>query len=155
VDEYVINIESPVGRWSVCGTARGVSRVALPHEVRRASRGVAPEALAQAADQIRQYLAGERRRFRVRLDWPPATEFQRDVWSALTSIPYGQVRTYGEVAESIGRPRAMRAVGNANHSNPWPILIPCHRVVAHNGLGGYGGGEAVKEYLLELEGAEL
>jgi len=81
-----------------------------------------------------------------------ATEFQRDVWNALVDIPYGEVRTYGEVAESVNRPRASRAVGNANHVNPWPIFVPCHRVVATNGLGGYGGGDTVKRYLLSLEG---
>ena len=82
----------------------------------------------------------------------PATDFQNAVWGALRKIPYGQVRTYGEVAEAVDRPRAHRAVGNANHVNPWPIVVPCHRVVATGGLGGYGGGDQVKRYLLDLEG---
>ena len=74
------------------------------------------------------------------------------MWGALRKIPYGQVRTYGEVADSVGRARAHRAVGNANHANPWPIVVPCHRVVSTEGLGGYGGGGNVKRYLLDLEG---
>jgi methylated-DNA-[protein]-cysteine S-methyltransferase len=79
------------------------------------------------------------------------SSFRRACWDALLDIPYGAVATYAEVARAVGRPLAARAVGNANHANPWPILIPCHRVVARNGLGGYGGGVDVKEYLLELE----
>jgi methylated-DNA-[protein]-cysteine S-methyltransferase len=69
----------------------------------------------------------------------------------LEAIPFGQVATYADVAAAVGRPRAARAVGNANHANPWPIIIPCHRVVAATGLGGYGGGIEVKEFLLDLE----
>jgi O-6-methylguanine DNA methyltransferase len=83
-----------------------------------------------------------------------ATSFQRDVWAALCDIPYGEVRTYADVAAAVQRPRATRAVGNANHVNPWPIVVPCHRVVAMHGLGGYGGGDTVKRYLLHLEGVD-
>jgi O-6-methylguanine DNA methyltransferase len=88
----------------------------------------------------------------VKLRDVEATPFQHEVWSALCDIPFGEVRTYAEVAGAVGRPRAARAVGNANHANPWPIIVPCHRVVAATGLGGYGGGERVKRYLLGLEG---
>jgi methylated-DNA-[protein]-cysteine S-methyltransferase len=101
---------------------------------------------------LEEYFAGARRSFRVTLGHVDATDFQRDVWRALLAIPYGEVRTYGEVAEIVGRPRASRAVGNANHVNSFPVVIPCHRVVSSNGLGGYGGGEDVKRYLLTLEG---
>jgi methylated-DNA-[protein]-cysteine S-methyltransferase len=102
--------------------------------------------------QLEEYFGGTRREFDVHLATERATEFQRDVWNALVEIPFGEVRTYGEVAESVERPRASRAVGNANHANPWPIFVPCHRVVATTGLGGYGGGDDVKRYLLDLEG---
>jgi methylated-DNA-[protein]-cysteine S-methyltransferase len=108
-----------------------------------------------AATQLEQFFAGERRDFHVQLSPVAATEFQHDVWHALEGIPYGQVRTYSQVASAVKRPRAMRAVGNANHANPWPVIVPCHRVVAKGGLGGYGGGENVKRFLLELEGAHL
>jgi methylated-DNA-[protein]-cysteine S-methyltransferase len=81
-----------------------------------------------------------------------ATAFQHDVWAALLTIPFGEVRTYADIAVAVNRPHATRAVGNANHVNPWPIIVPCHRVVAKAGLGGYGGGEEVKRFLLDLEG---
>ena len=84
-----------------------------------------------------------------------ATAFQHDVWNALNNIPFGEVRTYGDVAAAVGRPAAMRAVGNANHVNPWPIIVPCHRVVAKSGLGGYGGGGEMKRFLLDLEGVHF
>jgi methylated-DNA-[protein]-cysteine S-methyltransferase len=149
---FVTNVKSPVGLWSIEGTDGGVTRIYLPHEKRTASRGVAPAPVAEAATQLEEYFAGTRQSFDVHLAPAPSTSFQHDVWEALQSIPYGQVRTYGDIAESVNRPRAHRAVGNANHANPWPIVVPCHRVVATNGLGGYGGGDKVKRYLLGIEG---
>ena len=105
-----------------------------------------------AVQQLTEYLSGKRKHFHVTLVHVPATPFQLEVWEALNEIPFGEVRTYAEVAEAIGRPRAMRAIGNANHVNPWPVIVPCHRVVARHGIGGYGGGIDVKRFLLELEG---
>ncbi|MDE3108187.1 MAG: methylated-DNA--[protein]-cysteine S-methyltransferase, partial [Acidobacteriota bacterium] len=115
-------------------------------------RGAAPRAVARAADELREYFAGSRRRFSVPLAAHEATTFQSTVWATLRAIPYGEVRTYAEVAAAAGYPGAHRAVGNANHANPWPVIVPCHRVVAANGLGGYGGGDEVKRFLLALEG---
>ena len=146
-----VTVASPVGRWGVEGTDRVVTRVWMPNEHPRASRGDAPRAVADAARQLAQYLAGERREFDVQLDDDEATDFQREVWMALCAIPYGQTRTYAEIARAVGRPLAARAVGQANHANPWPVIVPCHRVVAAAGLGGYGGGLDVKRYLLDLE----
>jgi len=101
-----------------------------------------------------RYFAGEKMSFDEPLDFLIGTEFQKKVWQKVRQIPYGQVRTYGEIAAQIGNPKAVRAVGGANGANPIPILVPCHRVVAAGGkLGGYGGGLDVKEYLLRLEGA--
>ena len=111
-----------------------------------------PTAVAVAARQLEEYFRGQRRRFDVPLAPVAATDFQRDVWGALSEIPYGEVRTYAEVARRVAKPGAARAVGNANHANPLPIVVPCHRVVAGEGLGGYGGGDEVKRYLLALEG---
>lgn len=106
---------------------------------------------ARAEEQLREYFARERRTFDLPL-CPRGTDFQLAVWEALRTIPWGETRSYGEIAEQIGRPRAARAVGMANHRNPISILIPCHRVVGHGGaLVGYGGGLAVKEALLRLE----
>ena len=101
--------------------------------------------------QILEYWNGRRRTF----DFPyvlRGTEFQRKVWEALCAIPYGETRTYGEIAAAVGNPRACRAVGMANHNNPILIAVPCHRVVgANGGLVGYGGGLEMKEALLALE----
>lgn len=111
----------------------------------------AQEILEQAAREIGEYFEGKRRAFTV----PTAaagTPFQQAVWNALKEIPYGETRTYGEIARRIGHPRASRAVGQANNRNPLPIVVPCHRVIGASGaLTGYAGGLAVKERLLELE----
>ena len=110
---------------------------------------------ADVRTQLREYFAGERRSFERELA-PRGTSFQREVWSALGDIPYGCTSSYGELAEAIGRPGAMRAVGGANGANPMPIVIPCHRVIAADGtLGGFGGGLDRKVLLLELEGADF
>lgn len=105
---------------------------------------------------LRRYFEGDAEDFlTVPLDLR-GTEFQMRVWQALRGIPWGQVRTYGGIAVDVGSPRAMRAVGQANHVNPIPIVVPCHRVVeAGHQLGGYGGGIARKCFLLELEGVRL
>lgn len=103
--------------------------------------------------ELQEYAAGTRTAFTFPIA-PRGTPFQERVWAALCTIPYGTVRSYGEVARAIGRPTASRAVGTANHHNPLPIVIPCHRVVAKDGtLAGFGGGVALKRQLLELEGA--
>lgn len=111
--------------------------------------------LRRAARQLREYLAGKRREFELPLA-PAGTPFQRSVWNSLLAIPYGETRSYGEIARSVGNPRACRAVGMANNRNPVPVFIPCHRVVGSDGsLVGYGGGLAIKERLLRLEGVPV
>lgn len=152
MERYVVNVDSAVGAWGVEGTKDAITAILQPHELRRESKGPVPRVLAEAAKQLREYFAGTRRSFDLPLADVRATDFQREVWAALVEIPYGEVRTYGDVALSVKRPRASRAVGNANHVNPYPIVVPCHRVVASTGLGGYGGSEGVKRYLLEIEG---
>ncbi|WP_135606853.1 methylated-DNA--[protein]-cysteine S-methyltransferase [Methanococcoides sp. NM1] len=103
-------------------------------------------------EQLHRYLAGELKEFDVELS-PEGSDFQKVVWDALTKIPYGKTVSYGDVAEMIGKPKAARAVGLANSSNPIQIIIPCHRVVSSNGkLAGYAGGLDVMVELLELEG---
>jgi methylated-DNA-[protein]-cysteine S-methyltransferase len=104
-----------------------------------------------AAEQLRQYFAGERQQFELALE-PEGTAFQRLVWSGLLSVPYARTIDYGELARRVGNPRAARAVGAANGRNPIPIIIPCHRVIGADGsLTGYGGGLGRKRALLELE----
>ena len=111
-----------------------------------------PTAFEDAARQLDEYFAGERREFDLELDLE-GTEFQRSVWRALEDIPYGATESYGELAARLGRPGASRAVGAANGSNPIPIVLPCHRVIGSSGsLTGYGGGLDAKRSLLELEG---
>jgi methylated-DNA-[protein]-cysteine S-methyltransferase len=106
----------------------------------------------QLRQELTEYFEGKRRAFSVKLA-PEGTDFQKAAWKALTKVPYGQTRTYGEQAASIGNPKAVRAVGAANGRNPIGIVIPCHRVIGSNGtLTGYAGGLAKKEFLLKLEG---
>jgi len=107
--------------------------------------------IKKAAAQIEEYLNGKRKKFSLPLAMH-GTEFQMDVWRALQSIPYGETRSYKEIAELVNRPKAVRAVGMANHRNPISIIVPCHRVIGHDGsLTGYGGGLPLKRRLLELE----
>jgi O-6-methylguanine DNA methyltransferase len=101
--------------------------------------------------QMDRYLAGQKVVFKVSLDLE-GTPFQLQIWEALKAIPYGETRSYGDIARAVGRPRASRAVGQANHNNPIPIVIPCHRVIGARGdLVGYGSGLPIKEKLLNLE----
>jgi O-6-methylguanine DNA methyltransferase len=106
---------------------------------------------SRAVSQLRKYLNGRLRKFDCPLD-PKGTPFEKKVWSELKKIPYGQTRSYQEVAQAIGHPKAFRAVGNANGKNSLPLIIPCHRVIASNGsLGGFGHGIKVKKQLLDFE----
>lgn len=108
--------------------------------------------LARAADALARYFAGDRAPFDVPAEAAEGTPFQREVWAALRAIPYGERRTYAELARAIGRPDAVRAVGAANGRNPLPILVPCHRVVGADGtLVGFAGGLPAKAALLALE----
>ncbi len=108
--------------------------------------------LAEGRDQLLAYLAGRRRSFSLDVA-PEGNDFQREVWAALVRMPYGETRTYGDLAKRLGRDRAASAIGAANNANPLPLLIPCHRVVAADGIGSYTGGERIKQALLDLEGA--
>jgi methylated-DNA-[protein]-cysteine S-methyltransferase len=128
---------------------------AFPFQVERTWGRAGSETQAPFADvkrQLDEYFAGKRLVFRLPLDLDQGTAFQRRVWQALLQIPYGRTLSYKEVAHAIGQPSAVRAVGSANGSNPLPIVVPCHRVVASDGtMGGYGGGLEVKQHLLKLE----
>ncbi len=106
-----------------------------------------------AVIQLKKYLNGKLRRFNCKLDLE-GTSFQKRVWAALARIPYGQTRSYQDIAKSVGHPKAFRAVGNANGRNPIPLILPCHRVIESNGgLGGFGHGIRVKKRLLDFEKA--
>jgi methylated-DNA-[protein]-cysteine S-methyltransferase len=110
-------------------------------------------AIARVRKQVEEYCAGKRTDFDLELA-PTGTEFQRAVWNALLEIPYGETRSYGEVARAIGQPKAARGVGSANHANPIGLIVPCHRVIGADGsLTGYGGGLPLKQALLAHEAA--
>jgi len=111
--------------------------------------------LADALAQVNDYLGGVRRSFDIPIDWSVLTPFQQRVLQATLAIPYGQTRTYAQIAEQVGHPRAARAVGRAEATNPMPVVIPCHRVIGSDGkLHGYGAGDGLKtkSWLLEMEG---
>lgn len=109
------------------------------------------ELLKMAGDQLMEYFFGKRTEFSLPLA-PQGTDFQKKVWKALCMIPYGQTKSYRQIAEQIGNPKACRAVGGANNKNPIMIFIPCHRVIGADGsLVGFGGGLYAKEYMLKLE----
>jgi O-6-methylguanine DNA methyltransferase len=114
-----------------------------------------PQKTAEVRLQLEEYFAARRKDFTVPLDLR-GTGFRKRCWQQLLKIPYGETRTYGEIARAVGSPEGSRAVGQANHYNPVAIIVPCHRVLASGGhLGGYGGGLPVKALLLKLEGAEF
>ncbi|MFH2102758.1 MAG: methylated-DNA--[protein]-cysteine S-methyltransferase [Chloroflexota bacterium] len=117
-----------------------------------------PETTSQVINELHEYLEGERRVFTIPIDWSVLRPFQQKVLQLTFSIPFGETRTYGELAATLGNPKAARAVGRAQATNPMPLVIPCHRVIGSDGkLHGYGGGEglATKEWLLRMEGAIL
>jgi methylated-DNA-[protein]-cysteine S-methyltransferase len=150
---------SPIGPLLLAGSDLGLKLVSFA-EGRRA-RVVDPSwredaaMLAETIEQLRSYFAGER----ITFDLPlilQGTEFQKKVWTALRTIPYGETISYKELAERIGNPSAVRAVGAANGANPIPIIIPCHRVIGNDGsLTGFGGGLPLKKKLLQLESRQL
>ena len=144
--------ETPLGRMRVEEDARGIASLSFADGV-QIPNGAQPAGryLADAVAQLSEYFAGKRRAFDLPLS-VSGTDFQRRVWSTLMDIPYGETRSYQEIAEAIGNPKATRAVGMANNRNPICILIPCHRVVGKSGqLVGYAGGLDRKRRLLELE----
>ena len=162
---FTASFESEIGRLKVASTSRGLAYVALPRADGRGLMGWRqrhlPEAPVvdgfepnrKAIVQITEYLAGKREHFELELD-VLGTDFQREVYDAVASIPMGEWRSYAEVAETIGRPRAVRAVGAANRDNPLPLVIPCHRVLSSDGhLHGYAGGLELKARLLRMEKA--
>ena len=109
--------------------------------------------LIKACTQLTEYFAGERTSFSLPIKFTTGTPFQHSVWNALRNIPYGETRSYEDIAVAVGNPKAVRAIGQANHNNPVLLLVPCHRVINKNGsLGGFGCGVEIKKQLLQLEG---
>jgi methylated-DNA-[protein]-cysteine S-methyltransferase len=150
-------IESPVGKLKLVASDTGLAAILWENDPpSRVRLGNLTEdrnhpVLLEAEQQLSDYFAGRRTSFDLRLDFA-GTEFQRKVWRALLEIPFGETRTYGQIARQLGNPNAIRAVGAANGRNPISIVAPCHRVIgADGGLTGFAGGLKVKEYLLGME----
>lgn len=163
LDVAYAQVDSPLGPLTVAASRRGLLRVAYPE---RPLDGVlaalaeevsprvleAPERLDPIRRELDEYFEGRRESFGFGIDWALTRGFPRRVLQATARIPFGEVCTYGEVAQSAGSPRAVRAAGNGLGSNPIPVVVPCHRVVRAGGaLGGYTGGTERKEFLLGLE----
>lgn len=150
-------LDTPIGPLLLVGDDTDLSAVWFAEPLRgkeigeRRERGDAPAPLQETARQLEEYFRGERQDFDLPLA-PEGTDFQRRVWDRLRQIPYGQTRSYGQIAAEIGQPRASQAVGAANGRNPLSIVVPCHRVVGSTGaMTGYAGGLERKQTLLDLE----
>ena len=143
-------MKTPIGTLRLCAEATALLAVTYVSDV--PPDGELPDhpVLREAAVQLQEYFAGSRREFSVPLQ-PVGTEFQRAVWRQLQKIPYGETRTYGQIAAALGKPGAARAVGNACNKNKFLLLIPCHRVCAAQNMGGFALDPGIKQYLLELE----
>ncbi|MFK7912870.1 MAG: methylated-DNA--[protein]-cysteine S-methyltransferase [Pseudomonadales bacterium] len=151
------HMASPVGRLLLAGATADGALQLIGFSIGSMAHGPAPDwhyqadAFAAARTQLEEYFAGQRQDFDVPLD-PRGTDFQQSVWTQLRGIPFGETCSYRDIAERLGKPKAVRAVGSANGRNPLPIIVPCHRVIGSNGsLTGFGGGLENKQILLELE----
>ena len=143
-------MNTPIGPLTLASTDRGLSSVSFGTKIPK--DGIVDEqANAVFIQQLSEYFEGKRTQFDFPLDFQ-GTTFQVAVWRALMEIPFGQTRSYGDIAKSVGKPGAARAVGMANHENPIAIVVPCHRVVGSDGsLTGYAGGLHLKKHLLSIE----
>jgi O-6-methylguanine DNA methyltransferase len=157
---FFFRASSPVGPLFLAASQKGLVRLEFEARVQNPDPKAillreSKDVLAPYLEELDQYFAGQRRKFSIPLDLR-GTGFQLKCWHALLDIPYGETRSYRDLAEAIGHPKAFRAVGMSNNRNPVAIVVPCHRVIAADGsLCGYGGGLDLKRRLLDLEGAYL
>ena len=154
---FYTHLETPIGPFLLAGTGEALAMTSFStgrqHREPDAGWVEDPERLVFAIRQIEEYFQGRRKEFDLPLEIR-GTVFQKDVWNALRTIPFGETRSYGEIARALSKPGASRAVGAANAANVLPIIIPCHRVIgADHGLTGFGGGLDTKRWLLDFEGA--
>ena len=154
---YYKTMPSPVGQLKLIASSRGIAAILWQDD--DPQRGgfieLTPDnkhpALLECKKQLQEYFAGKRKKFSLQLD-AKGTDFQKRVWQELAKIPFGETRSYGEIAKKIGNEKASRPVGGASGRNPLPIIVPCHRVIGSSGkLTGFAGGIKVKEFLLQLE----
>jgi methylated-DNA-[protein]-cysteine S-methyltransferase len=150
VRTYTTCYHSAIGPFEIVGTPKGILTITFNKEPSVLDRNL-PACMKDCTRQLDEYFKGRRRQFSVPL-LLKGTAFQKAVWRQLKKIPFGQTASYGDVARAIGRPKAFRAVGSANHKNPVPVIIPCHRVIGSDGkLVGFGGGIWRKQWLLDHE----
>ena len=160
---FYTTMDSSIGRLVIASTNRGLIRIMLPRENNSDSLARLQEAYPgqsiiedsdknrDAVKQLREYFEGTRTLFSLPLELR-GTEFQKSVWRTVARVPYGQTKSYGDIAREIRKPKACRAVGAANGANPIPIVIPCHRIIGSDGsMTGFGGGIPLKEKLLRME----
>ncbi|MGE7838170.1 methylated-DNA--[protein]-cysteine S-methyltransferase [Viridibacillus arvi] len=150
---YKLDYESPIGVLEIIGTDKAISSIMFSEQDRAVNnkQDKTPIVLENCYDQLDEYFKGDRREFTFPIKYE-GTNFQKTVWNALTSIPYGKTVSYTDIAVLIGNEKAIRAVGNANGKNKMSIVIPCHRIIGSNGkLTGYAGGLWRKEWLLQHE----
>lgn len=146
--EYDLGV---IGKVSIAATPTEITHISFGHLTLKEAKVSETLLIKQACSQLKEYLAGQRKHFDLPLG-PQGTDFQKRVWEALRQIPYGQTRSYKEIAIMAQSPKGCRAVGMANNKNPIAIVVPCHRVIGSNGkMVGYAGGLDIKERLLELE----
>jgi len=148
-------IDSPLGQLRLTSNGQALTEIEFEGEYQPCPDNIQVEdvILRRTSEQLLEYFCGRRQQFDLPLG-AVGTDFQLSVWAALQRIPFGELRSYGDIAREIGRPKAVRAVGAANGRNPLPIVVPCHRVIGSNGsLTGFSGGLALKAQLLEFEGA--
>lgn len=147
---YISLLHTPADTLRICANDEGITEIKFTQERHTEKPNVHTE---QAKRQLSEYFQGSRKNFNLKLS-PDGTAFQKKVWNELCQIPYGDTISYGQLAQRIANPKAVRAVGGANGKNPISIVVPCHRVIGNNGtLTGYAGGLRRKSILLELEGA--
>ncbi|MFH1662809.1 MAG: methylated-DNA--[protein]-cysteine S-methyltransferase [Chloroflexota bacterium] len=161
--EYTV-LETDMGWIAIVGSERGLVSTSLPHKsAREALESLgktieyalpSPDRFMDLTRRLKAYFSGYKVLFQDELDFSETTQFQREVWQAARLIPYGETRSYGWLADRVGKPGAARAIGQAMGKNRLPIIIPCHRVIGNNGsLGGFSGGLDMKKRLLRLEAA--
>jgi methylated-DNA-[protein]-cysteine S-methyltransferase len=148
------SFKSPIGELFLTANDRAITGIFF-RQTNNFSQSNNPAIIGQAQQQLSEYFTGKRQVFDLPIEFV-GTDFQKRVWSALLTIPYGEIRSYADIAKQVGSPKAVRAVGLANSKNPISIIAPCHRVIGSNGkLTGYAGGLHNKEFLLRLEHAPL
>lgn len=149
--KYSKSINTKIGNMIIIEEDNHIVQIEINREIEAKTISKNTPLLEETQKQLKEYFEGNRKEFTVPLN-PKGTKFMKEVWTALQEIPYGEVRSYGEIAKKVGNPKAARAVGMANNRNPIPIIIPCHRVIGTNGkLVGYALGMEMKKTLLELE----